>query len=126
MPEEVGVADRIEFTAGDIFEAVPDADGYLMKHIPDDWDDEACAQILNNIWEPPPPGGPVFVAELVVPGPGTPHFAKLFAIHMMVATGGQERTVEEYGKLFERAGLELADHHRAKGRPMSVVEDRVP
>jgi hypothetical protein len=126
LPKNVGVADRIGFTAGDMFEAVPEADGYLMKHILHDWGDEKCTQILNNIRAAAPAGAPVFIAELVVPGPDTPHFAKLFDVHMMVATGGQERTVEEYGALFERAGLELAGHHRAEEQPMSVVEGRVP
>jgi hypothetical protein len=125
VPEELGVADRITFTAGDMFEAVPEADGYLMKHILHDWSDEECVDLLESIGEAGEVGAPVFVAELVVPGPETPHFAKLFDIHMMVATTGRERTVEEYGELFDRAGLELAGHHRAPGHPMSVVEGRV-
>lgn len=125
VPEEVGVADRLTFTAGDMFEAVPEADGYLMKHILHDWDDGECVEILESIREAAPSGTPVFVAELVVPGPGTPHFAKIFDINMMVCTTGRERTVEEYGELFERAGMELTAHHTAEGQPMSVVEGRV-
>jgi hypothetical protein len=126
VPEDVGVADRIEFTAGDMFEAVPEADGYLLKHILHDWSDEEYVRVLENIRAAAASSTPVFVAEHVVPGPNTPHFAKLFDIHMMVATGGRERTVEEYGELFEQAGLELAGHHRAEEQPMSVVEGRVP
>jgi hypothetical protein len=125
LPEELGVDDRVGFTAGDMFEAVPGADGYLMKHILHDWNDEECVEILENIRAAARPDAPVFVAELVVPGPDTRHFAKLFDIHMMVATTGRERTVEEYGELFEAAGMELAGHHAADGQPMSVVEGRV-
>lgn len=125
LPEEVGVADRITFTAGDMFEAAPEADAYLMKHILHDWDDGECVEILESVREAAPEGAPVFVAEHVVPGPDTPHFAKLFDIHMLVATTGRERTVEEYRELFRRAGMELAGHHTAEGRPMSVVEGRV-
>ncbi|MDX1624590.1 MAG: methyltransferase [Gemmatimonadota bacterium] len=125
IPGELGVADRIRFTAGNMFEAVPEADAYLMKHILHDWNDAECVEILENIREAAPHGAPVFVAELVVPGPRTPHFAKLFDIHMMVATTGRERTVEEYGELFRRAGLEPAGHHRSESLPMSVVEGRV-
>lgn len=126
VPEEVGVAERVGFTPGDMFEAVPEADGYLMKHILHDWSDEECIDILENVAEAGPTGAPVLVAELVVPGPEEPHFAKLFDIHMMVATTGRERTVEEYGNLLEAAGLELAGHHAAEGHLMSVVEGRVP
>ncbi|MEF8940236.1 MAG: methyltransferase [Salinivenus sp.] len=125
VPEEMGVASRIEFTAGDMFEAVPEADGYLMKHILHDWSDRECVQILENIRAAAPGGAPVFVAEHVVPGPEASHFAKLFDLHMMVATGGRERTVGEYEELFERAGMRLAGHHTAEGPPMSVVEGRV-
>lgn len=124
LPVDVGVADRIEFTAGDMFEAVPEADGYVMKHILHDWSDDECVEILETIGEAAAAGAPIFVAEYVLPGPETPHFGKLFDIHMMVATGGRERTVEEYGELFDRAGMRLADHHRVEGRPMSVVEGR--
>ena len=107
LPEEVGVADRTTFTAGDMFEAVPQADAYLMKHILHDWDDAECVEILESVREAAPAGAPVFVAEHVVPGPDTPHFAKLFDIHILVATTGRERTVEEYGELFRRAGSPL-------------------
>jgi DNA-binding transcriptional ArsR family regulator len=124
LPEEIGVADRITYTAGDMFEAVPEADGYLMKHILHDWSDDESVEILEGIREAAPEGAPVFVAEHVVPGPDTPHFAKLFDIHMMVATTGRERTVDEYGELFRAAGMELAGHHVAEGHPMSVVKGR--
>lgn len=125
LPEKIGVEDRVTFTAGDMFEEVPEADGYLMKHILHDWSDEECVQILENIREAAAPGAPVFVAELVVPGPDRPHFAKLFDINMMICTTGRERTVDEYGELFGRAGMELTGHHMAPRQPMSVVEGRV-
>ena len=126
VPDAVGVADRVTFTGGDMFEAVPEADGYLMKHILHDWSDAECVEILERIEEAAPPGAPVFVAEYVVPGPETSHFAKLMDVQMMLFPGGRERTVEEYGELFREAGMELADHHTAEGRPMSVVEGRAP
>lgn len=124
VPEAVGVDDRITFTAGDMFDTVPQADGYLMKHVLHDWSDEECLAILENIRDAAADGAPVFVAEFVVPAPGGSHFAKLFDIHMMVATTGRERTVDEYGELFDRAGMELAGHHEADGQPLSVVEGR--
>lgn len=125
VPEELGVDDRFTFTAGDMFEAVPRADGYFMKHIMHDWSDEECVRILNQVTEAAPDGAPVFVAEYVVPGPETSHFSKLFDLHMMLMVGGRERTIDEYGGLFEGAGIELVNHHTAEGRAMSVVEGRV-
>ncbi|MFW6193260.1 MAG: methyltransferase, partial [Gemmatimonadota bacterium] len=69
VPEDVGVDDRLEFTAGDMFEQVPEADGYLMKHILHDWSDDECVEILENVRLAADGEAPVFVAELVVPGP---------------------------------------------------------
>ncbi len=125
LPGRLGVADRITFTAGDMFESVPGADAYVLKHILHDWTDAECVRILANVREAADAGVPVLVAEYVVPGPETPHFAKLFDLHMLLCTGGRERTVEEYGELFDRAGIELVEHHQADGRLMSVVEGRV-
>ena len=125
VPGRLGVGDRVAFTPGDMFEAVPGADGYVLKHILHDWTDEECVGILDSVAEAAEPGVPVMVAEYVVPGPDEPHFAKLFDLHMLLCTGGRERTVEEYGELFDRSGIELIDHHEAGGRLMSVVEGRV-
>ncbi len=125
VPERLGVADRITFTAGDMFEAVPEADAYFLKHVLHDWNDEECVEILGTVAEAAPEGAPVLVAEYVVPGPGESHFAKLFDLHMLLVTGGRERTVDEYAELFEAAGMVLADHHEAENRLMSVVEGRV-
>lgn len=125
LPEQMGVEDRLTFTAGDMFEAVPEADGYLMKYVLMDWSDGECVEILENIGEAAGPDVPVFIAEEVVPGPATPHFAKLMDLHMLVATAGRERTVEEFGELFDRVGMELTAHHAAEDQPMSVVEGRV-
>lgn len=125
VPERLDVDDRIAFTPGDMFEAVPGADAYFLKHILHDWTDRECIEILDSVTEAAGTGTPVMVAEYVVPGPDEPHFAKLFDLHMLLCTGGRERTVEEYGELFDRAGLELVEHHETDGRLMSVVEGRV-
>jgi hypothetical protein len=99
-----GVDDRCSYVGGDMFEQVPSADAYLLKHILHDWNDAECIQILSNMRNAASPGARAFVAEFVVPGPETPHFAKLFDIHMMCATSGAERTEDEYVELFERSG----------------------
>lgn len=119
--EKMNVANRCEYVAGDMFEGVPAADAYLLKHILHDWNDADCVRILSNIYRAAPRDARVFVAEYVVPGPQTPHFAKLFDIHMMCATGGQERTEEEYAELFERAGWTYCTTWYPPSRLMGVV-----
>jgi hypothetical protein len=119
---KMNVGDRCTYVAGDMFKEVPTADAYLLKHILHDWNDAECVQILSNMRDAASSRARAFVAEFVVPGPETPHFAKLFDIHMMCATSGAERTEEEYAKLFERAGWKCVRTWYPASRLMGVVE----
>jgi hypothetical protein len=120
--EKMNVENRCEFVAGDMFGEVPTADAYLLKHILHDWNDADCVRILSNISEAGTRNVRVFVAEYVVPGPQTPHFANLFDIHMMCTTGGRERTEQEYAALFARAGWAYRTTWYPPSRRMGVVE----
>lgn len=120
--EKMGLAHRCMYQAGDMFREVPRSDAYIMKMILHDWNDEECVRILSNIQKASPPDGRVFVVEHVVPGPETPHFAKLFDIHMMCALTGRERTEEEYSALLEKAGLVFVKTHYPQSRLVGVVE----
>ena len=119
---KLGVADRCAYRAGDMFTDVPAADAYLMKHIVHDWNDAECVQLLENVRRVAAPDARLFVAEYVVPGPETPHFAKLFDIHMMCWGTGRERTSEEYAALFERAGWKYAGTFFPSAGTLGVVE----
>lgn len=120
--QRMNVAARCEYVTGDMFTDVPEADAYLLKHILHDWDDADSVRILSNIYKAAPRAARVFVAECVVPGPEAPHFSKLFDIHMMCATGGRERTEEEYAGLFERAGWAYRTTWYPPSRLMGVAE----
>lgn len=124
VPEEMGVADRVSFTVGDMFESVPEADGYIMKHNLHGWSDEECIEILSNIRAAAPAEAPVFSIEYVIPDSQGPHYAKLYDIKIMVAAGGRQRTVDEYDAIFSQAGINLAGHYESEGLPISVVEGR--
>ena len=102
--DKMGVGDRCTYVPGDMFKAVPLADAYMMKYIMHDWNDEECRQILSIIHRAAPQHGRVLIMEHVVPGPDTPHFSKLFDIHMLIMLTGRERTLEEYAGLLEGAG----------------------
>jgi hypothetical protein len=60
--------------------------------------------------------------EQVVPGPDTPHFAKLFDIHMLIWGTGRERTLEEYAGLLERAGWTYRQTWYPASKMLGVVE----
>jgi hypothetical protein len=60
--------------------------------------------------------------EEVVPGPDTPHFAKLFDIHMIIMSTGKERTLEEYAGLLEGAGWQYRQTWYPASKLSGVVE----
>jgi ubiquinone/menaquinone biosynthesis C-methylase UbiE len=119
---KMGIGERCAYVAGNMFQEVPSADAYLLKHILHDWSDAECVQILNNIYRAAPTHARVFVAEFVVPGPDTPHFAKLFDIHMMCVLTGRERTEEEYAALFHEAGWRYIRTRYPASKLLGVVE----
>lgn len=106
--EAEGLAGRCETAAGNFFDSVPEGgDAYTLKMIIHDWDDEHALTILRNIHRAMKAEGKLLVIEQVIPEGNEPSFSKLSDLHMLVMTGGHERTAAEYGKLFEEAGFEL-------------------
>jgi hypothetical protein len=122
LAPKMGVEDRCTYVAGDMFEAVPEADVYLLKHILHDYTDEECKQILSTIREAAPADARLFIIEFIVPDPETSHFAKLFDIHMLVATTGRERTTEEYADLLADTGWQYVDIRYPENELMGAVE----
>jgi SAM-dependent methyltransferase len=102
-----GLADRMEFIAGDMFESLPaGGDCYALKYIVHDWADDAIRKVLRNIRKGIKPEGKLIAVDVVVqPGP---HIGKIFDAYMVVLMpGGVERTEEEFGALFASCGFKL-------------------
>lgn len=119
---KIGVADRCSYVAGDMFEAVPGADAYLLKEILHNWEDEDCVDILSTVHDAAPPDGRVFVIEAVVPGPEQDHLSKRLDMTMMVHLGGRERTEAEFETLLDDAGWEHVNTQEAPSGWVSVLE----
>lgn len=101
-----GLQDRCRFVGGDFFETVPaGGDTYILSRILHDWDDRRSVTILQNCRRAMPQEGKVLVVEEVIPPGNQPGFSKLIDIHMLVLTGGRERTEAEFADLFAAAGL---------------------
>jgi hypothetical protein len=122
LAERMGIGKRCMYVAGDMFKEVPKSDAYIMKLILHDWNEEECARILSNIYKASPHNGKVLIAEHVVQGPETPHFSKLFDIHMMCALTGRERTENEYARLLEKSGFRFVKTHYPESKSIGVVE----
>jgi hypothetical protein len=113
---------RCRTVGGDFFASAPaGADGYIMKYIIHDWDDDKSLRILRNCRAAMAPGGRVLVVDHVIPPGNGANWGKLLDINMMVSPGGQERTREEFRDLFARAGLRLA-RIVPTASPLSILE----
>jgi hypothetical protein len=113
---------RCELVGGDFFESVPaGADGYILKHIIHDWDDERALQILRNVKNVMRDDGRVMLVEAVITTEGQQDFGKLLDIEMLVSPGGRERTAAEYKELFAKAGLRMTRIVPTKS-PYSVID----
>ncbi len=121
-PNKMGLQNRCRYIKGDMFEQVPPADLYLMKMILHDWNDDECIKILSNIHKSASDKSKVFIIEHIVPNPNTPHFSKLFDIHMMCATTGRERTIGEYESILSQSGWRHIQTHYPKSNMIGVIE----
>jgi O-methyltransferase domain/Dimerisation domain len=122
--QAAGVADRCQVIGSSFFESVPGgADAYLLRHIIHDWDEEKSTRILQNIHRTIGKDGRLLVAESIIPPGNEPYFGKLLDLAMLVIPGGEERTEEEYRKLYKSAGFRLARIVATKAE-ISVIEGK--
>ena len=120
---QLGLTDRCRTVTGNFFEAVPEGDAYVMKHIIHDWDDERALAILRNIRKAMHRGGRVILIDSVVLPGNQPDFAKIIDLEMLLLPGGRERTEAEFRALFAAAGLEMTRIVPTRS-PLSVIEAR--
>jgi hypothetical protein len=101
------IADRSEVRPGNFFEQVPGrADCYLLANVLHDWDDTRAIRILRNCRRSMARAGRVLIIERLIPEDGSDAVPTLLSdINMLVITGGQERTNDEYRQLLRSAGL---------------------
>jgi hypothetical protein len=106
-----GVSDRCDVIEGDFFKSVPRGDVYLLKDILHDWDDQRAVEILRVCRSEMRPNTRLMIVERLMPSRITASPAHLNAtitdLQMMVQLGGKERTLEEFGDLFQATGLKL-------------------
>jgi hypothetical protein len=127
--EAEGLSGRCAVVSGDFFDSVPEGgDAYLLKWIIHDWDDERAITILRNCRRAMAEHARLLVMEVVLPDKIVP--APLGTgndMHMMVVTGGRERTASEYDALFAATGFRLSrivptGTHPVFGSITSIVE----
>lgn len=122
--ESALVADRCQIVGGDFFASVPDgADAHVLKWIIHDWDDARAIAVLKSCRRAIRPGGKLVVLEAVLAPPNEGAPAKFADLNMLTVPGGQERTAEEFAKLFDAGGFNLTRTIDA-GPRISIIEGK--
>jgi hypothetical protein len=120
--EQAEVADRCEVVGGSFFEAVPEgADAYLLTSIIHDWDDAAAIEILSKCRAAIADTGRLLLVERRIRPANEPDPAKFIDLMMLVMLGGQERTADEYERLYAEAGFRLTNIIRT-GSLLDIIE----
>ncbi|WP_214407916.1 methyltransferase [Pseudonocardia lacus] len=104
---------RAEVVVGDMFDSVPRGDAHVVKSVVHDWSDERSVALLTRVREAMPAHGRLFLVEPVLAEDRegwAGQFGMLMSdLNMLVAVGGRERTLAEFGALLDAAGLRLTD-----------------
>lgn len=112
--------DRIEWQSGDLFQSWRvEADAVILCRILHDWNDTDALRILRRAREVLSPSGQLFVVEMLLPEAGVA--GSLCDLHLLMMTGGQERTATEYEALLNQAGFTLCEVRRMAALPAILV-----
>lgn len=99
-------AGRFDFFGGDFFTSVPESvDIYVTKQIMHSWNDDQVIALLTKCREASPSAR--FAAVELVHDETSSRFVRNFDLVMLVTMAGAIRTVDDFAKLFEKAGYEL-------------------
>ncbi len=109
---KAGLEGRCETRGGSFFEHIPEGpDAYVMKHVIHDWNDEDAMKILANCHKAMGQDGTLLIVEGVYPEriDTSPESRGAAAndVNMLVATGGRQRSEEEFRSLYAMAGFRL-------------------
>lgn len=131
LPEGIAAAKRGEggplpavvLAAGNVFDSVPEGgDLYLLRHLVHDYADDEAVHILKNVRRAMAADARVLVLEKPVPVDDTPGPGRWLDLHVMLLTGGAERTLKEYSSLFASADLKFARNMPTAHPAIEVVE----
>jgi ubiquinone/menaquinone biosynthesis C-methylase UbiE len=111
---------RVRWQNGSLFEPWEiGGDAVVLSRVLHDWDDAEALQILRHARAALPSNGRLFVVEMLIPDEGVA--GALCDLHLLMATGGRERSVEHFESLLSAAGFELAAVRRLPALPSVIV-----
>ncbi len=113
LPQVITVAqmpfrERCELSSGDFFESIPKSgDAYLLKSVLHDWSDQDALRILQRCHEAMGAHAKLVIVETIIASANKRDYAKCIDAHMMVITGGKERTLADFQSLLASAGFSI-------------------
>lgn len=115
---------RLKPLAWDFLQPWPcTGDVVVLARVLHDWDDDVAHRILANARHALPSGGRVFVVEMLASDDGS--FGGLCDLHLLMATGGRERTADAYQALLHNTGFATGPIRRINALP-AIIEGTVP
>lgn len=115
-------ADRpgLDWQAGDLFaDWGVETEVVVLARVLHDWDDAMAMKILHQARAALPRDGRLFIVEMLIPDNGVA--GAQCDLHLLMATGGQERTEIEYRELLEKAGFVLEEVRSLASLPSILV-----
>jgi O-methyltransferase domain len=113
LPEVVSIAppaERIRFVGGDFrAEVPPGGDVYVLSHVLHDWDDDGVLRILGACRRAAPGSSRLLIVEILLADQPGPVMPELLNLHMLVMSGGSERSADQYRHLLGAAGWQLTE-----------------
>ncbi|WP_374315583.1 methyltransferase [Aquabacterium sp.] len=130
-PEVVALArathtrrDQIQWVARDFFAPWDvSGDAVVLARILHDWDDPDALRILARARESMPLGGQMFIVEMVM-SDNDPSGA-LCDLHLLMVTGGRERTLAQYTELLARTGFALKEAKRMNALSTVLIGEAI-
>lgn len=105
--EAVAADERLEVVAGDFFdEPLPQGDTYVLSQIVHAWPDDRASTLLRRCREAAREDVRILLVEGVLPEQPSAAEAS-FDLFMLTLSGGRQRTLDDFRRLGERAGLAL-------------------
>ena len=106
------VGDRVkseDLVAGDFLVEVPPCEVYTMKWCLHDWDDGKCVTVLENIRRAiiKGPRSRLVVLESILSDGRSGRMSRYADMNMMLAVGGQERDLNRWRDIAQRAGWNI-------------------
>ncbi|MGC4368005.1 methyltransferase [Hydrogenophaga sp. R2] len=122
-PEVVAMANpmhRLRWQTGSLVEPWGlEADVAILARVLHDWDDPVAIQILRNARAALLPGGRLYIVEMMISERSVA--GSLCDLHLLMVTGGRERSAEHFGRLLSATGFQLVAVRRLPALPTVIV-----